>query len=450
MKKFISFGNFLLGLGLVLAIVLCVWSWEDYLRSSLQSSATFSSLENPAALNRPQRFPQTVSECVDELRHGNPNQRKLAASHLPLLGREAKKGVWALIKGLRDSDGAVRLQCAMALCEIAPGDFEVLTALLTACQSDQSMLPYVFRYLRRGDTIADRVVLLESMLHEPYSTAERAESAQILGQIGPAAKKANPQLISMLSSKNSDVRQSAAHALVAINPGDRELVEPLVTVGGTDRILWKLALVHLCDCYPDSQERAACLVGVLSASSTPLIRSRIAQELGAIGPKAQAAIPALVEALDDSNADVRSEAYWALAKIDSSALPPGQFRIPDWQTMSTWPGVLVLLAIPWVLMIVSVALAFAVRRFRYGKPRLTAADLAALEANGGPILERILAIRHQAATEIFEGRRKRGIPALIAQSQPAPEPDPSQSPLDRLMDLKRQGVWNPQPDQSDS
>jgi HEAT repeat protein len=51
--------------------------------------------------------------------------------------------------------------------------------------------------------------------------AERAASARILGEIGPAAKEAAPALTDALKDPERDVRKNAAQALGYIGPGAR-------------------------------------------------------------------------------------------------------------------------------------------------------------------------------------------------------------------------------------
>jgi len=58
--------------------------------------------------------------------------------------------------------------------------------------------------------------------------AERAASARILGEIGPAAKDAAPALAEALKDADREVRQNAAQALGYIGPGARSAAPALV------------------------------------------------------------------------------------------------------------------------------------------------------------------------------------------------------------------------------
>ena len=57
---------------------------------------------------------------------------------------------------------------------------------------------------------------------------ERAASARILGEIGPAAKDAAPALAEALKDADRDVRQNAAQALGYIGPGAKAAAPALI------------------------------------------------------------------------------------------------------------------------------------------------------------------------------------------------------------------------------
>ncbi len=59
--------------------------------------------------------------------------------------------------------------------------------------------------------------------------AERAASARILGEIGPAAKDAAPALAEALKDVDRDVRQNAAQSLGYIGPGAKGAAPALIT-----------------------------------------------------------------------------------------------------------------------------------------------------------------------------------------------------------------------------
>jgi HEAT repeat protein len=65
------------------------------------------------------------------------------------------------------------------------------------------------------------------------------------------------------------------------------------------------------------------LVQIMKSETSPQVRCCVASALGGIGPCAKAAIPVLLEAAQDTDAEVRKDAILALANIRSWAEPPG-------------------------------------------------------------------------------------------------------------------------------
>jgi HEAT repeat protein len=448
MKKTALLTELAVLIGLICLAV--VWLAKYMVGGGMQTSVTFTSVGGQVYPGPPR---PTVATLMHQLKDGDPSVRRVAAHRLARFGRAAKGEVPALLDALRDSDSLVAFGCAHALCQIAPDDPRVLPALMAASRSNPDLpnllLPYVFMQLRHGaGDLPERVSVLKELLDERYSPTNRAESARLLEEIGAPAMSACPLLLPMLGDANPEVRKCAAFALVAINPHDPTIIPPLIAASQSDGSLWMMAMSCVRKCYPDIEERSTFLAGMLSTTNVRVPRSRIIQELGALGPKAKPSFPALLEVLHDPDADVRFEAYWALAKIDSSAIPADsatQSLIPDGQSLKTWPGVLIILGIPWLLVALSVVLAVARRRYRYGKTSKSPFDRSGLEIGTGRVLERMLAIKHQAAAALFQTRRRRGMPVLVARTQsPAEPPEPSQSDLDRLTTQKLCGAWEPQ------
>jgi HEAT repeat protein len=116
----------------------------------------------------------------------------------------------------------------------------------------------------------------------------RAQAARDLGALGSAAARAVNDLAATLRDPNDEVRGEAAAALALIGP---DAVAPLIRG--------------------------------LGAANPPEARELAAHALERIGPKANAAVPPLIKALDDKNPRVRKEVVSALGRInDKSAVGP--------------------------------------------------------------------------------------------------------------------------------
>lgn len=139
----------------------------------------------------------------------------------------------------------------------------------------------------------------------------RRQAVRALGRLGPQAEDAVPALIDSLkdndhigvgtSSKGAfedsyaynSMREAAVWALLRMGPKAEDALlhsgVPLLVAGLTD--------------------------------SDPGVRDHSARALGAIGPKAKAAVPALKDCLRDKNASVRRAASFALESFGAEAVP---------------------------------------------------------------------------------------------------------------------------------
>jgi len=110
------------------------------------------------------------------------------------------------------------------------------------------------------------------------------------------------------------VRSAAIHALADLRSGDERVIPALIAaLKDTDATVSSVAV----DALVDLGETA--VTALSSALAKPESRGLAALALAHIGPKAQAAVPALVAALDDPTAHVRREVITALAAIGPAA-----------------------------------------------------------------------------------------------------------------------------------
>jgi HEAT repeat protein len=113
----------------------------------------------------------------------------------------------------------------------------------------------------------------------------RANAAEALGDLGPAAKTAIPSLVLAMRDEAEAVREQATLALVEI--GADEGAVPALTGAVQD--------------------------------SDAVVRAGAASALGGIGSGARSAVPALIEALKDHDPSVKCAAADALRRIDQAA-----------------------------------------------------------------------------------------------------------------------------------
>jgi HEAT repeat protein len=144
-------------------------------------------------------------------------------------------------------------------------------------------------------------------------------AAQSLSQMGSQAGGAVPALIPLIRDKNPAVAWRAVNALGEIGAGAKaavpELEKAFTTAPQTalkeDAPLFRDRILHaLTKIGPDGVP-----VFVKLLEREQKIRGTIATALGEMGPKAKAAVPALVKSLADKRRGVRTQIAWALWRI---------------------------------------------------------------------------------------------------------------------------------------
>jgi HEAT repeat protein len=149
------------------------------------------------------------------------------------------------------------------------------------------------------------------------SPITRAYAARALGTVGAPAREAAESLIALLGDSDPVVRRQAMAAIAAIRPG------PKVTVPLFARLMQ--------DSDPGIRLRVMQAVADAKAAAIPALVEALNNESAAywaclilrdIGPDAAAAVPALVDKLNDSDPEIRREAILALAAIGSPEAVP--------------------------------------------------------------------------------------------------------------------------------
>ncbi len=199
-----------------------------------------------------------VDLLVEELKRPTWMQQIQAAAALARISphRARKEGIPLLEKWLRKEE-SYRLLAASALCRIDPGHKEAMSVVRRAL----------------SDT-TDRRALA------------RQQAAEILAEVGPAAKETVPELRAALKAPQSAVRCSAAFAL------------------------WRVS--------GESKESVAVLIDEL-ASAQGVARQQIVQKLGQMGPAAKSAVGALLRLSEDPDRFLRNAVASAVRKIDPAA-----------------------------------------------------------------------------------------------------------------------------------
>lgn len=157
-----------------------------------------------------------VPELQKALDHKTPSVRARAAFTLGLIGSAARAAVPALIKSLKDADASVREGAAEALGRLANAGRPGVPALQAALEdADPSVQTEAAVALWRIAADPRGVsVLRKAIVGENLTLAKRAAAG--LGEIGPKAKEAAPELRRVLANKDVGLRIAGAEALFLV------------------------------------------------------------------------------------------------------------------------------------------------------------------------------------------------------------------------------------------
>jgi HEAT repeat protein len=208
-----------------------------------------------------------------------------------LTGTQLASAEHALIEALRDTTYQVRLEAILTIISIGrPVDPILYNAVKKGLEDrlvdrDQTVKVWAYAALMALDDAVDKKHLQSAIKFLTHKeTKVRANAARALGSLGTKAKGAESALVDALGDKEAPVAGGAAWALTQMDG----------LSGGSK----------------------AALLGALK-SPDPAVRGAVAQSFGIAGIKARAAVPALVDLLQDKEQPpfALASACWALGEI---------------------------------------------------------------------------------------------------------------------------------------
>ena len=227
-----------------------------------------------------------VPSLVKSLQGPNRDTRAKAVMQLGLIGSPGDGASAGLLLLLRDKDVEVRMAALVALEQIG---------------LEGQAVPALTEALKDQDPLIRRIAVRE------------------LGNLGPQARPALPDLAAMLSRVEAAERMGVAQALVRIDPENK----PAGSFLG--------ALLEDPKTAKETRFRAAEIIASCGAPAVPAltralkdpekeVRAKIVELLGAMGPAAKAAVPALAQTVaDDASGTVRLRAAYTLPKLGPDA-----------------------------------------------------------------------------------------------------------------------------------
>jgi len=149
----------------------------------------------------------------------------------------------------------------------------------------------------------------------------RRWSAYALGEAGRSAALAIPPLVEMLSARSASERTAAARALEKLGPPPEAIPGLLASASEPDHgVGAREAAIEALTRAEPSDEIVLRFVSLI-ADSSPLVAGAAHKALLGLGPRASAAVPALVERIDRPGSRAREAAADVLGHIGPAAGP---------------------------------------------------------------------------------------------------------------------------------
>jgi HEAT repeat protein len=315
--------------GMALLLMLINWASSGTAEPAKKVQAV---LEEPPAPTSSQRF--LIEGWASDLRNQDAVRRGRAVEEMRKLGKAAQPAELALIDALADDTpvNGNELVCDVAgqtLAIIGAPAVVPLAAALKIHQSGRARVEAARTLGNIGVEARSAIPALQAALGDDST---RVHAAYALWQIDPQAKLivptlfSHPQLpmanlIEALSHKNVKVSGAAAAALSAMGPAAQEAVPALVQAlhKPEARIFAAKALRSLARSL-DVGGAVPSLVEMLG-DSDERVRKAAAQALARIAPKDRTVAVVLARALADSNLDVRVGACHTLGAMGPAAEP---------------------------------------------------------------------------------------------------------------------------------
>ncbi len=166
-----------------------------------------------------------IPTCLEAVRHGGPETRRLAMKGLAATSSRTDTATPILLELLGDPEPEVRDAAADGVWS-APET--TIPLLLAALSHDDPFVrePAVSSLAKFAALPAVAIPAISRLLRDDYREV-RLAAAQALGTIGEAAASAVPALVRALADHDADVRADAASALALIGPAAGEALPAL-------------------------------------------------------------------------------------------------------------------------------------------------------------------------------------------------------------------------------
>lgn len=306
-----------------------------------------------------------IPDLIKSLKSKDKGTRIAAAGVVGAIGAPAESAVDRLIAGLNDSDAEVRIAMIEALKEMGPAAETAAEPLMdrltdadenireaaaeTLVMIGEPAIPVLVKTLISDDTALRRkAVATLDAIDADWPQSDKAKEAlghfietlkngfgeariaaiEALGQLGPGARDALPDLVPELIDGDKDVQNATIKTLKRIEPkwvqsqeAKKAAPDLLKALADSDKNVQATAakvLEKIDPQWPGKPYAVEAVPHFVSALDHGLETVRLAgaNVLGHIGPPAKDAVPKLILKLSDYDANVRAAASAALNKIN--------------------------------------------------------------------------------------------------------------------------------------
>jgi HEAT repeat protein len=270
-----------------------------------------------------------IEPLVQALGHENANVRQGAVLALGELGEPAAlRALPQIVDRLRnDPNSSVGMAAAetvnyfgWAAESAAPDLIEVMRS-----HKDRTVRGWTAKAL--GSVRPDPSLALPALVEALDDQATYGGALEAFQTLGPAAEPAVGPLLEKVSTAEGAAQDALFRALLCMGPeGRRAVVRTAIEMLKGDAVArYDSALIFLSEAGPESEPAVAALMTILDQKDLPPVtRVQAANALGRIGPAAIAALPALREAMDGPDSQLRfhaAEALWRVAPDARTVVP---------------------------------------------------------------------------------------------------------------------------------
>jgi HEAT repeat protein len=242
-----------------------------------------------------------------------------AVAALRLLDTTDRTAVRVLLDVLRDQETREHEHILAHLLALDPPRKALLAHVLPVVRERPWIVRHAVRRLApEPRLLAAMLAVLRKLAQEPDWDSDsrywaRSRTVENMGDFGPAAKDAVPQLAE-LSRRPGHERFAAAVALARITGDVGAALEVVLPALDGDAVGWDWAVRALAPLGPAAAPAVPHLLRRLDDEDVQ-VRDAAIEGLGRIGPPARTAVPALLAVLSGEPEWLHSSAIWALLQI---------------------------------------------------------------------------------------------------------------------------------------